>query len=58
MFFKKKPEAIYSFSELITRFYDKGFRFYNFLNQPTLKASRFYDCLFLRKDDPRFDRDS
>lgn len=44
----------YNFSELISVFYDKGFRFYNIMNLAKCKAPRFYDCLFLRKDDPLF----
>jgi FkbM family methyltransferase len=50
-------ENSYNFSELISLFYEKGFRFYNFLNEPKPKAPRFYDCLFLQKSDPRFDTD-
>ena len=49
-------ENSYNFSELITLFHSKGFRFYNFLNEPKPRPPRFYDCLFLREDDPRFDR--
>jgi FkbM family methyltransferase len=50
-------EDSYNFSELITIFYEKGFRFYNFLNEPKPQATRFYDCLFLQENDPRFDKD-
>jgi FkbM family methyltransferase len=50
-------ENSYNFSELVALFYDKGFRFYNFFNQPKPVPSRFYDCLFLRKNDSRFDTD-
>ncbi len=50
-------ENSYNFSELVALFYEKGFRFYNFLNQPAPNPPRFYDCLFLRTDDSRFDTD-
>lgn len=44
----------YNFSELVSEFYTRGFRFYNIANPASLKAPRFYDCIFLRHDDDLF----
>lgn len=44
----------YNFSELVSAYYEKGFRFYNYANDIYAIAPRFYDCIFLRKDDPAF----
>lgn len=44
----------YNFSELVSEFYMRGFRFYNIANPTSLKAPKFYDCVFLRHDDDLF----
>ncbi len=43
-----------NFSELVTELWKKGLRFYNVLNPSRPAAPRFYDCLFLPKDDAAF----
>jgi FkbM family methyltransferase len=48
-------ENSYNFSELVAQLWKMDFRFYNFLNPAHLKAPRFYDCLFFRKDDMVFE---
>ncbi len=48
-------EGSYNFSELVCAFWEKGFRFYNLLNETRRRPPRVYDCIFLRANDPAFD---
>jgi len=49
-------EDSYNFSELVTEFWRKGFRFYNLLGEIETRAPRVHDCIFLQANDPAFDR--
>lgn len=43
----------YNFSDLIAVFREKNLRFYNIIN-PASRRVRYYDCLFLKSDNPLF----
>lgn len=43
-----------NFSELVAMMKDRGFHFFNILNESRRLPPRFYDIIFLRKDDPLF----
>lgn len=51
---RKRFNDGYNFSDLVCLLREKNFIFYNFMNPVAVKAPRFYDCIFLRQDDPRF----
>jgi FkbM family methyltransferase len=48
-------ENSYTFSEFVEAAAARGFELYRILQQiPPRRPTRFLDCLFLRRDDPRF----
>jgi hypothetical protein len=46
-------EGGYQFSELVAYLAERGLMFFNILNE-VRSAPRFYDTVFLRRDNPRF----
>jgi hypothetical protein len=47
-------EGSYDFSEPVAELSALGLRFYNFLNKPRARPRKFYDCMFLQRNDPFF----
>lgn len=52
---KNRFENSYSFAEFVSFMDTKGLRFYNIANPSSPKAPNYFDCVFLRRDDPMFD---
>lgn len=50
----KRFEGAADFSELTSLLLERGFHFYNIMNPVAWPAPRYYDAVFLRKDDPLF----
>ena len=50
----RRFEGAADFSELSRLMLDRGFHFYNLMNPVTWPAPRYYDAVFLRKDDRLF----
>ncbi len=50
----RRFEGAADFSELVSLLLERGFHFYNIMNPVAWPAPRYYDAVFLRKDDPLF----
>ncbi len=51
---RKRFVESYLFSDLVVELHARGFYFYNFLHE-LVPYPRFYDAIFLRRDNPLFD---